>query len=170
MTGVQTCALPIYGHYDHIRDIRLLAKKYTFTIYIHEKEKDFLKDQKLNYAAFFGGTFQLQQNQRVIYVNHEETLDFEGESIAVLHTPGHTIGSVGYLYGPYLFSGDTLLRHSVGRTDLATGSRTDLLNSINFLLTKLSRDTFVYPGHDGTSKISEELASNPFQKTYQRNR
>lgn len=165
-----TTVLLTHGHYDHIRDIRLLAKKYTFVIYIHEKEKDFLKDQRLNYASHFGGSFQLQQDQKVILVNHEEVLDFEGESIQVLHTPGHSIGSVSYLYGPYLFSGDTLLRHSVGRTDLATGSRSDLLNSINFLLTKLSRDTFVYPGHDGVSKISEEIASNPFQKTYQRNR
>ena len=165
-----TKVLLTHGHYDHIRDIRLLAKRYKFTLYLSYKEVDFLTDIKLNYANFFGGTFELKKDQEVVLLKENSKVEFEEEVISLIPTPGHTVGSVCYYLEPYLFSGDTLFYHSVGRTDLATGSRTDLAASIETLFTTLPNNTYVYPGHDRTTKLSEEVSANVLNRSYQRHR
>jgi glyoxylase-like metal-dependent hydrolase (beta-lactamase superfamily II) len=80
----------------------------------------------------------------------------------ILHTPGHTPGSVCYFINGILFSGDTLFYHSVGRTDLPR-SDADLLNrSVKETLFVLPDETVVYPGHMNSTTILEEKKSNPF--------
>jgi glyoxylase-like metal-dependent hydrolase (beta-lactamase superfamily II) len=161
-----TKVLLTHGHYDHIRDVRLLAKYHTFTLYIHIDDSAHLHDVKLSYAAHFGGSFQLAKDQAVVYLRDGDEIVFHDDVIKVLHTPGHTPGSVCYYLAPYLYSGDTLFRHSVGRTDLAGGSSKAMGESIAKLFRAVSKEAYVYPGHDKTSTMSEERENNPIVRTY----
>jgi hydroxyacylglutathione hydrolase len=82
--------------------------------------------------------------------------------IAVLHTPGHTPGSVCFLVGPDLIAGDTLFRRGVGRADLPGGDWEALCFSIEQKLYTLPPDTVVHPGHGESTTVGEEMAGNPF--------
>jgi hydroxyacylglutathione hydrolase len=165
-----TKVLLTHGHYDHIRDIRLLAKKHNFTIYIHEQDVPMLSNASLSYATHFGGSFQLTKDQSVQVLKDGDMISFGDEVIEVIHTPGHTAGSVCYLLKPYLFSGDTLFKRAFGRTDLASGSAKDMQESIKKLFERVHKDIYIYPGHDKTSRMSEELEHNLMVRTYMKHK
>jgi glyoxylase-like metal-dependent hydrolase (beta-lactamase superfamily II) len=81
--------------------------------------------------------------------------------ITVYHTPGHTKGSVSYLYDQKLYTGDTLFKDSVGRHDLYSGNLVDLRKSVLFLLS-LPSNIKIYPGHDEVTTIRNEQKNNPY--------
>lgn len=93
-----------------------------------------------------------------------DTLTFGGETLRVLHTPGHTAGSMSYLWRGNVFTGDTLLINGCGRTDFQSGSAEALYNSLTEVLFKLPDDTVVWPAHDYKgnkhSTIGEEKRGN----------
>ncbi len=91
-----------------------------------------------------------------------QRLDWHGLAIEVWHTPGHTQGSVTLVLGEHCWSGDTLFRRSVGRTDLPGGSWPQLLVSVRDRLFTLAPATVVYPGHGARTTIAEERRENPF--------
>jgi len=94
-----------------------------------------------------------------------EQIEVGNLHIQVIHTPGHTPGGVCYLARPCLFTGDTLFRRSIGRTDFPGGSHQQLLNSITSHLLHLDDDLIVLPGHMGKTTLGEEKRENPFLKT-----
>jgi hydroxyacylglutathione hydrolase len=87
---------------------------------------------------------------------------WEDLTFDVIHTPGHTQGSVVFLLGERLFGGDTLFRRGVGRTDLPGGDSKALVASIQEKLYVLPEETIVYPGHGPVTTIGEERRENPF--------
>ena len=93
------------------------------------------------------------------------TLTWGDQSLTVLHTPGHTGGSMCYVWGHRVFTGDTLLINGCGRTDFQSGSADELFSSITNKLFMLPDETIVYPGHDyrgfTASTIGLERANNP---------
>ena len=93
-----------------------------------------------------------------------ETLAFGGETLRALHTPGHTAGSMSYLWRDHVFTGDALLINGCGRTDFQSGSAADLYRSITGVLFALPEGTTVWPGHDyqgrSHSTIAAEKAGN----------
>jgi glyoxylase-like metal-dependent hydrolase (beta-lactamase superfamily II) len=91
-----------------------------------------------------------------------EVIRWQDLDIEVMHTPGHTRGSVCFRIGPDLLSGDTLFNRSVGRADLPGGSWPALLFSIEHRLYTLPPETVVYPGHGPRTKLGEEMQFNPF--------
>jgi len=91
-----------------------------------------------------------------------QKLELIGHTFRVLHTPGHSPGSISLLCGNHLFSGDVLFRQSVGRTDLPGGKERDLYDSIRNKLYVLDPETVVYPGHGGRTTIGFEKANNPY--------
>ena len=97
-------------------------------------------------------------------LSHGDTLSFGGETLKTLHTPGHTSGSMSFLWRDHLFSGDTLLINGCGRTDFQSGSATDMYNSLTKILFTLPDATTVWPGHDYQgrthSSIGQEKAHN----------
>lgn len=98
------------------------------------------------------------------YLQHGDDLEVAGVTLQVLHTPGHTPGSVSF-YAPsagLLFSGDTLFRESIGRTDLPGGSFPTIVQSIQQRLFTLPEDTRVLPGHMAETTIAHEKARNSF--------
>lgn len=150
-----------HGHFDHIMAVEEIARKYSIPYYIHEQEADLLENPDLN------GAFMLRSNiaaKRDQILKDSEILTLAGFSIEVIHTPGHTAGSVCYYLQKekVLLSGDTLFYESLGRTDLPTGSRAAILKSLQERLFELPEDTKVYPGHGMTTTIGHEKNNNPF--------
>ncbi|MBW7461191.1 MBL fold metallo-hydrolase, partial [Paenibacillus sepulcri] len=97
--------------------------------------------------------YALAQGQKLELISH---------TFLVMHTPGHSPGSVSLLCGEHLISGDVLFRKSVGRTDLPGGRERDLYDSIRGKLYKLDPNVRVYPGHGERTTIGYEMENNPY--------
>ncbi len=139
-----------HGHKDHVPANASLSDHYAIPICMHKKDKLFFQkrsvfqgpDIRKNYAV----DLELHGNDVLMIGNHE---------ITVLHTPGHTPGSVCYYTNNCLFSGDTLFVGNAGRTDLDGGNLETLIHSIKTKLLPLPPQTILYPGHDyGPTPIS----------------
>jgi sulfur dioxygenase len=99
-----------------------------------------------------------------VQLQHADTLKFGAETLRALHTPGHTAGSMSFLWRGHVFTGDTLLINGCGRTDFQSGSASDLYRSLTQVLFALPDDTTVWPGHDyqgrSHSSIGQEKTGN----------
>lgn len=144
-----------HGHYDHIGAINeLTAKTNCKTIYVGKEDIELLTDNEKSMAA--------TMNQDAVFLEDkilkvaEGTFKLEDLDVEVIKTPGHTKGSVCYLINGILFSGDTLFRNGVGRTDFWGGSSTELEKSLK-KLSKLPKDTIVCPGHGLKTRIGDKL-------------
>lgn len=143
-------------HGDHIGAVAELKEKYGGTIVIHRFDEEGLKDPKINMSNHIGiGDISLQEDARL---NDGDILHIGDLEFEVIHTPGHTIGSICVYCEEekLLFSGDTLFRGSWGRTDLPTSCFEDIIDSITNKLMILPEDTIVYPGHGKSTIIKEE--------------
>jgi glyoxylase-like metal-dependent hydrolase (beta-lactamase superfamily II) len=89
-------------------------------------------------------------------------LKISGMEITLLHTPGHSKGSVSLLMESTLFSGDSLFSMSIGRTDLPGGNYSELIHSINEKISTLPENTRVLPGHGPETTVGNEKKMNPF--------
>ena len=144
-----------HGHFDHAWGARAVADRYGVPLYIHSDDGDMLRDGMKNaYSMCYGKDIDLGQAD-VLLVDGDE-IELGGEKIKVLHTPGHSRGSVCYLAGKELISGDTLFSNSVGRWDLYGGSVNELRSSL-LALSLLDESITIYPGHGGTSRLGDAL-------------
>ena len=151
-----------HGHFDHFLAADELAKRYEIPILIHEADAALLEDPNGNLALPFFGMRSTLKADRTF--SDGEVLSLAGYDFKVIHTPGHTRGSVCF-YQEELgicFSGDTLFCESLGRTDFPGGSVKDIVASIcKRLLLTLPEDTVVYPGHNEQTTIEHEKKYNP---------
>lgn len=147
-----------HGHGDHIGSCEQLRAKYNTPVYAHEKERELLLDPNLNLSAAMYGEISLEAD---FYVNEETEVYFNDHKIEFIHTPGHTIGSQCIKIGENLFTGDTLFRNSIGRTDLPTSSPEDMKTSLE-KIKLLDDELIVYPGHNSSSTIGDEKKYNQF--------
>jgi glyoxylase-like metal-dependent hydrolase (beta-lactamase superfamily II) len=147
-----------HGHFDHIA----LGHKYKgiAPIYIHKNDNHMLYTDS-NFGAFFG--YDIKPFEADNNLNGKEEIMIDGIKIKVLHTPGHSQGSVCYIIENCIFSGDTLFKNSIGRTDLDGGSSLDMKKSLNALFS-LSEDYIVYPGHGAPTTLRYEQDNNPYIK------
>ena len=142
-----------HGHFDHILSIDRLREIYGVPVYIHKDDAPMLTDGHLNaYATFFRENRTWQPADKLL--ENGNTIPFGEKTITVLHTPGHTRGSVSYRVEDILFSGDTLFADGYGRTDLAGGSYEELTRSLGKLFA-LSPTLTVYPGHGMTATLEQ---------------
>ena len=147
-----------HGHFDHIGNTAALKKMYPDSkIVISEKEKEFTTTPRLNLSLFFGS--DCEPFKADITVDDGDILPFGDERIKVMSTPGHTIGSVCYLFSDCLFSGDTLFRESIGRVDFPTGNDEEMKNSLKKLY-NLPGNPVVYCGHDASTTLDSERKNN----------
>lgn len=147
-----------HGHIDHIASINI----FDCPVYIYEDEANKLYDNDLNLANMFNFDFCCN-NQDIRLLKNNEILDFDFIKIKVIHTPGHTNGSVSFLVNDVIFSGDTLFQMSVGRTDFPTGNSLELRKSIALLINSFDNTTIIYPGHGEATTIELEK-NNPFYR------
>jgi len=151
-----------HGHADHIMAVNDLRDRYSLYVYVHQKERELLGDEKLNCSTLLLGRPMTVKPD--VLLRDDQILDLAGFSIKVIYTPGHTIGGCCYYIEDekMLFSGDTLFQSSVGRTDFPTGSYRQIIDSVKMLLNTLPEDVVVYPGHMGKTTIGFEKKCNPF--------
>lgn len=152
-----------HGHFDHIFSLQKVKEVTNADVYAYVEEKQLLLSPKLNMSNPTGTKNSSIIANADIYVTHGEILQFMDISFKVIHTPGHTSGGMS-LYDEtngVLFSGDTLFKQSVGRTDLPTSNYDDLVKSLNTLM-KLPNETIVYSGHGEPTTIGHERENNPY--------
>lgn len=153
-----TAQLLTHGHFDHCGACKALQDD-GVPVYIHEKDADKLYSDG-NLAKFLGTEFDIFKADRIL--KDGDTLNLAGYNVSVLHTPGHSAGSVCYVVESSIFSGDTLFNMSVGRTDFPDGNAKALVNSIKNKLFLLKGDYNLYPGHDEFSTLEYERQYNPY--------
>lgn len=152
--------LNTHGHLDHIAGDYDLQSKNDVKVFIHKEDEFLMKTLKEQLTIFGMPSYETPKADELI---DEDTVIKAGElEFKVIHTPGHSPGSVCYLLGNIMFSGDTLFMRSVGRTDLPGGSFEQLANSVKNKLFNLDENIVVYPGHGPSTTIKEEKLNNPF--------
>ena len=148
-----------HAHFDHILGERDAQEYFKVPVYVHEDDK-YLVENLPKQLERFGFVANTLPPENVITFTQNDIFKIGDKEIKVIHTPGHTPGSVCFLLDKMLFSGDTLFYTSVGRTDFEGGSFAKLSDSITQKLFKLDDDTDVYPGHDSKTNIGYEKKYN----------
>ena len=148
-----------HGHFDHILAVHDLAAMSHAPIYAQEEEVILLNDARMNASARMHRDCTIVPD---VLLKDNQILPLAGFSIKVIHTPGHTCGGACYYFSGYgvLFSGDTLFRENIGRSDLPTGNARQLVESIRSKLMLLEDQVVVYPGHDEPTTIGYERDNN----------
>ena len=160
MEGTPVAILLTHGHYDHMLAAEAVSKRFGIPVYAHEAEQEVLRDAQKNLSAAWSSPYTMEADRTV---KEGDVLTLAGYEIWVMHTPGHTKGSVCY-YLPeagVLLSGDTLFCESYGRYDFPTSSGRDLVASVKRLLRELPENVKVYPGHNESTEIGYEKRYNP---------
>ncbi len=152
-----------HGHFDHILGVAGLKEIYkNAKVAIHSLDADSLSNPKKSLAKSIVGDLQKPVDADII-LNDNDKIKLGDLSIDVLHTPGHTPGSVCFLCKDVMFSGDTLFCKTVGRTDFEGGSMDDMLKSVN-RLGNLKGDYNVFPGHSAKTTLDEERKHNRYMR------
>lgn len=147
-----------HAHFDHIGGIPSILKKHEIPVYVNPKEFAFFKDPVLNVSQ----AFMMNVTMDICPNPVHEGLNTIGKfKIKAIYTPGHSIGSTVYIIEDALFSGDCLFQGSIGRTDMATGSLTSMMDSLQKLKT-LTKNYTVYPGHGPATTLEKEKQWNPY--------
>ena len=149
-----------HAHIDHIDGIQYFMD---LPIYIHKLDEEALYDTDIALYPIFGRICPFSKGDLNIHlVNDLDEFELIGYKFSVLHTPGHTRGSVCYYYDDILLSGDTLFQGSIGRTDFPTGSYTKIIESLKRIIDTYPENTIVYPGHGSKTSIRIEKDYNPY--------
>lgn len=149
-----------HAHIDHICEMENMRKETGAPVAVHQLDAHALTDARYNGSALFGLDYTF--NGADIFLKDGDILETKGLKFEIIHTPGHSSGGICIKVGNSIFTGDTLFRSSIGRTDLGNGDQDELLNSINKKLMVFSDDTEIYPGHGTSSTIGYERENNPF--------
>lgn len=151
-----------HGHFDHIWFAGEISGLTGAKIVISADDAPFLADGTLNLSANFGFR-NIPEISADITLKDGDSLKLSNTDFKFLSTPGHTIGSGCYVFfeDKVIFSGDTLFKLSMGRTDFVTGNETDILRSLK-RLASLEGDFDVYPGHGDKTTLDYERKNNPY--------
>lgn len=150
-----------HGHFDHIWGVEALKELSGAKVYASEAEKEVCESASVNVSRGAGRPCTVVPD---FYVRDGEEISIKGMKCRLISTPGHTKGSCCYYFedDKILISGDTLFQESVGRTDLPTGSMSELVRSVRERLLILPEEVKVYPGHGEATSIGHEKQYNPF--------
>lgn len=151
-----------HAHIDHIGDVEVIQQGSGAQFLLHSLDAPFLKDPGLNLSLMVENQRTFPPPQRL--VEDGEILKVGDLEIEILHTPGHTPGSISLKINKCIFTGDTLFAGGVGRTDFLGGDFETLQRSIREKLFTLPQDMRVLPGHGPESTVGKEKRNNPFIK------
>lgn len=145
-----------HGHFDHIKAVDGLYEKYNCPVYLHKDDEELARDKSS--GSMFGLVSYITCPSIHIQEGKNKIGAFEFE---VIYTPGHSQGSVIYVFDDCIFSGDTLFKGSIGRSDLKGGNFSKLKQSLQ-IFKSFDKNYIIYPGHDLSTTLYEELNFNPF--------
>lgn len=153
-----------HAHFDHIGALQMIRDHYKLEVYMHENEQHWLENPEMNRSAvYFGeaGAIRTQPPEKII---GEGPLRIGSFTMEVIHTPGHSPGSITFIFkeDAFIVSGDVLFHHGIGRTDLPDGSIEQLIHSITTKLYTLPEHFKVYAGHNVQTTIGHEQKENPY--------
>ena len=154
-----------HGHFDHVIGNDTITREFGLKPEV-AAEDEHLRDLKKQLKDMMGMDYDNEVPPTGRLLTADDTISFGTHSITILPTPGHTPGSVTFYLETeqVAFTGDTLFKMSIGRTDFEGGSWTDMTNSLINVLAKLPANTKVYPGHGEPTTIGDELRYNPYMR------
>lgn len=152
-----------HGHYDHILGVEKFRQTLGGQVVIHSLDADKLSSEMKSLYIFSGSESEFIPTSADITVNDGDTLPFGSETVEVIHTPGHTKGGVCYKIRDIIFSGDTLFKGTIGRTDFPDSDEYEMLSSLKKLYA-LEDDYKIYPGHEGVTTLDFEKKANRYMK------
>jgi glyoxylase-like metal-dependent hydrolase (beta-lactamase superfamily II) len=156
-------AVNTHGHFDHIMGINYLKQNFGVQFALSSKD-EYLRASAQQSCAMFGIAATVEVPQIDIDLDAIDSIKFGNTELKVIKTPGHTPGGI-VLFEPqskHLFTGDTLFRESIGRTDLPGGEYGTIIRSILNNIIPLGDEIVVYPGHGEKTTIGHESLYNPF--------
>jgi hydroxyacylglutathione hydrolase len=157
--GVE-CILLTHGHLDHVIGCQRIRERIGCKVGIHRLDEEmFVNSSRQGVVLGYPAS---DQDSPDFYLEDGDELELAGFNIKILHTPGHTPGSVCLHTGDILFSGDLLFAGSIGRTDLPGGSYEKLIKSVVNKVFTLDDNTLVFPGHGPRTTVGFEKKHNPF--------
>jgi glyoxylase-like metal-dependent hydrolase (beta-lactamase superfamily II) len=149
-----------HGHSDHIAALHEIQNRTGAEVAIHAADAGFLQGRSA-FSSMFGISYKTPgPPDRLLHDG--DTIDIDDLHLSVLHTPGHTPGSICLLMDNKVFTGDTLFYRGIGTTLMPGSSRRQLIDSIQTRLMALPDSTIVYPGHGRETTIGAERQNNPF--------
>lgn len=153
-----------HGHWDHVYGVQAVKNATRAPVWISEIEQDWLTNPMLNRSGYRTDLLKVVCDgpapDRLL--REGETFDFAGHRFSILHTPGHSPGSLSFATDGFVIAGDALFQRSIGRTDLPGGSMEALVTAIREKLFALPDETVVLPGHGPATTIGQEKELNPF--------
>lgn len=150
-----------HGHFDHILALDTLRTEKT-VVAMHGADADMLTKRDLISGMIKENPWPFKAAD-IVFDNSKRHYSIAGYDFEVIHTPGHTEGSVCYLMGDLLFTGDTLFKGGIGRTDFRGGSPEKMAASLRMLY-NMPGDYGVFPGHEAETTLSEERIHNPYMR------
>ena len=162
-TGLSISIIVItHAHMDHVGALREVKQKTNAQFAIHEAEKGFVFSTPMRMLTSLGVSPVKSPPKPDRLLRDGDLIEFGDLHFKVLYTPGHSSGGICLLGHGVVFSGDTLFRFGIGRTDFPGMSHDHLIKSIREKLMVLPDETVVYPGHGQTTTIGDERRGNPF--------
>ena len=154
--------LATHGHLDHNFGNVHLFHTYGLKVEICQEDQQLVEDLPEQAKNLFGMSLSEERPQVGRLLSDGDEITFGNHTLRVLHTPGHSHGSCLYYCAEEktVFTGDTLFRMSIGRTDFPEGSWTEMENSLTNVVAKLPKETIVLAGHGPQSTIADELQYN----------
>lgn len=150
-----------HTHFDHVLGVNAIRAKLNIPFLIHRDDLSTLESMQSRVRQFMG--FSVPPPPKVDqFLADGDSITIGHDTVKVLHTPGHSPGSISLAGRDYVLTGDALFNQSIGRTDLPGGDLTTLVRSITDRLFRLDDETIVYPGHGPETSIGDEKLTNPF--------
>jgi glyoxylase-like metal-dependent hydrolase (beta-lactamase superfamily II) len=155
-----------HGHFDHCCGNDTIYDNFHLQPELHADDMFLAADMAEQARNLLGMDYDRPTPPVGHFLTDGEVITFGDHRLVALHTPGHTPGSLIFNCPEEraVFTGDTLFRLSIGRTDFERGSWEDMNNSLRNVVTKLPAETVVYPGHGPKTTIRVELRTNPYLK------
>lgn len=153
-----------HGHFDHCMGNGVIYSAFGLKPEVHGDDEFLMRKMAGQTEKILGVRLPLEVPPVGKYLTDDDVITFGSHRLAILHTPGHTPGGIALWCREegVVFSGDTLFRMSIGRTDFERGSYEEMMRSLREVLAKLPPDTKVYPGHGPATTIGEEVRYNPY--------
>ena len=153
-----------HGHFDHCMGNGYIFRAFGLKPRAHQDDSFLMENMERQTSDILGIPIHLDVPPVGSYLTDSDNITFGSHTWQILHTPGHTPGGIVFYDADehIAFSGDTLFRMSIGRTDFERGSYADMITSLHMLATQLPADTKIYAGHGPETTMADEIRYNPY--------